>query len=237
MSSGISTRTLQAPVTVAFDYTRSVGPVARPLPDRPARRTSWCGPHLGRPCRGPAAGVRPVTHAATDDFVEVGRHRHRQSWTWVPEPVAGQPLDRPFAFALVTLDGADVADAARARRRLTRRRDRPGCGSRSAGPPERAGLITDIACFEPLDETVDRPESSRRRPTRSRSPASSRRSTSTTSTPPRRRSRRSTAAWPRAGSSASAARSATRSTCRRAAPARSTASPPPTRSSCRTAAP
>ncbi len=27
------------------------------------------------------------------------------SWTWVPEPVAGQPFDRPFAFALVTLDG------------------------------------------------------------------------------------------------------------------------------------
>ena len=30
------------------------------------------------------------------------------SWTWVPEPVKGQPFDRPFAFALVTLDGADA---------------------------------------------------------------------------------------------------------------------------------
>ena len=26
----------------------------------------------------------------------------------MPEPVAGQPLDRPFAWVLVTLDGADA---------------------------------------------------------------------------------------------------------------------------------
>src|SRR5215207_8057359 len=30
-----------------------------------------------------------------------------QSWAWVPEPVPGQPLDRPFAFAQIVLDGAD----------------------------------------------------------------------------------------------------------------------------------
>jgi uncharacterized OB-fold protein len=48
----------------------------------------------------------PVTHAATTDFVEVGDHGVVTSWTWVTEPVAGQPFDRPFAFALVTPDGA-----------------------------------------------------------------------------------------------------------------------------------
>src|SRR6476619_1126307 len=44
----------------------------------------------------------PVTHQQTDDFVEVSPAGTVTSWTWVPEPVAGQPFDRPFAFALVT---------------------------------------------------------------------------------------------------------------------------------------
>jgi uncharacterized OB-fold protein len=48
----------------------------------------------------------PVSHAATTDFVEVSDHGVVTSWTWVSEPVAGQPLADPFAFALVTLDGA-----------------------------------------------------------------------------------------------------------------------------------
>jgi uncharacterized OB-fold protein len=48
----------------------------------------------------------PVTHAATTDFVDVSDHGVVTSWTWVSEPVAGQPLTHPFAFALVTLDGA-----------------------------------------------------------------------------------------------------------------------------------
>jgi uncharacterized OB-fold protein len=48
----------------------------------------------------------PTSHAATTDFVDVSDHGVVTSWTWVSEPVAGQPLAHPFAFALVTLDGA-----------------------------------------------------------------------------------------------------------------------------------
>ncbi len=50
----------------------------------------------------------PVTHEAIDEFVEVAPTGTVTSWTWVPEPVKDQPFDRPFAFALVTLDGADT---------------------------------------------------------------------------------------------------------------------------------
>ena len=49
-----------------------------------------------------------MTHEATTEFVEVSSVGTVTSWTWVPEPVKDQPFDRPFAFALVTLDGADV---------------------------------------------------------------------------------------------------------------------------------
>ena len=31
------------------------------------------------------------------------------SWSWTPAPLEGQPLARPFAWALIRLDGADTA--------------------------------------------------------------------------------------------------------------------------------
>ena len=30
------------------------------------------------------------------------------TWSWAADPLPGQPLDRPFAWALVKLDGADT---------------------------------------------------------------------------------------------------------------------------------
>jgi uncharacterized OB-fold protein len=141
-------RTLQAPVTVSFDYTRSTGPV------------------LGRFFTGLRDGVLvgartsdgrvmvpppefdPVTHAAVTDFVEVAPTGTVTSWTWVPEPVAEQPFDRPFAFALVTLDGADTP--------ILHALDVDSPDQVSTGMRlqvrwrgERVGVITDIECFEP----------------------------------------------------------------------------------------
>lgn len=142
-------RTLQAPVTVAFDYTRSTGPVV--------------GRFLSGLRDGVVVGARtstgqvvvpplefdPVTHEATTEFVEVSSVGTVTSWTWVPEPVTGQPFDRPFAFALVTLDGADVPflhalDVASPAEVTT------GMRVRVRWAAERVGHINDIACFEPL---------------------------------------------------------------------------------------
>ena len=128
-------RTLQAPVTVAFDYTRSTGPViGRFLTG--LRDGVVVG---GRTSAGevvvPPLEFDPVTHEATTDFVEVSSVGTVTSWTWVPEPVKDQPFDRPFAFALVTLDGADRA---RCSTRSTWRpptRSARACGSRSGGRP------------------------------------------------------------------------------------------------------
>mgnify|MGYP003340744647 CR=1 FL=1 len=93
----------------------------------------------------------PVTHEATTEFVEVSSVGTVTSWTWVPEPVKDQPFDRPFAFALVTLDGADVPllhalDVASPDEVTT------GMRVRVRWAEERVGAITDIACFEPADE-------------------------------------------------------------------------------------
>lgn len=90
-------------------YRRSVGPVV--------------GRFLGGLRVGKIAGVRapggrvlvpppewdPQTGAALDDdFVEVGPGGEVVSWTWVTQPTRYQPLDRPFAYALIKLDGADT---------------------------------------------------------------------------------------------------------------------------------
>ena len=52
----------------------------------------------------------PDTSAdAGTDWVKVGPKGTVTSWTWVPEPTNLHPLDRPFAFAFIQLDGADTA--------------------------------------------------------------------------------------------------------------------------------
>ena len=145
------TRTLSAPVTVAFEYTRSTGPVlGRFLTG--LRDATLVG---GRTSDGrvvvPPPEFDPVTHEATTDFVEVASVGTVTSWSWVPEPVKDQPFDRPFAFALVTLDGAtrpflhalDVSSP-----------DEVSTGMRVQvrWAAERTGAITDIEAFEPVSD-------------------------------------------------------------------------------------
>ncbi|GAB3263842.1 Zn-ribbon domain-containing OB-fold protein [Nocardioides dilutus] len=141
-------RTLSAPITVAFDYTRSTGPVVGRFLTG-LRDGQILG---GRTSEGtvvvPPPEYDPVTHQQTEEFVEVADTGTVTSWTWVPEPVKGQPFDRPFAFALVKLDGADTP--------LLHALDvsspdevRTGMRVKVRWREERVGDITDIACFEP----------------------------------------------------------------------------------------
>jgi len=148
VSLSLMTRTLQAPVTVAFDYTRSVGPVlGRFLTGLRERRVVGGRLSDGRVVVPPPE-YDPVTHLATADFVELPDTGVVTSWTWVSEPVAGQPFDRPFAFALVTIDGADApwlhaVDVASPDEIST------GMRVRARWADDRVGSITDLACFEP----------------------------------------------------------------------------------------
>jgi uncharacterized OB-fold protein len=92
-------------------YTRSVGPViGRFLTSLRDGRIEGVRISDGR-VLVPPTEYDPVTSEATgDDWVEVGPAGVVQSWTWVSEPRAGkQPLEKPFAFALIRPDGADTA--------------------------------------------------------------------------------------------------------------------------------
>jgi uncharacterized OB-fold protein len=142
------TRTLSAPVTVAFDYTRSTGPVVGRFLTGLRDGVLVAGRTSAGEVVVPPLEFDPVTHEATADFVEVAPVGTVTSWSWVPEPVAGQPFDRPFAFALVTLDGAtrpffhavDVTSPAEIH---------TGLRVQVRWADERVGHINDIACFEP----------------------------------------------------------------------------------------
>ena len=150
-------RTLSAPVTVAFDYTRSTGPVVGRFLTGLRDGVVVAGRTSDGRVVVPPPEFDPVTHEALIDFVEVAPTGTVTSWSWVPEPVKGQPFDRPFAFALVTLDGADAPllhalDVASPEEVSTGLRVQV----RWAG--ERTGHINDIACFEPLhDESAASP--------------------------------------------------------------------------------
>ena len=87
---------------------------------------------------------------SVDDMVEVGPAGYVTSWTWLHEPLRGNPLQRPFAWALIRLDNADssllhAVDAGSESTMRTGMRVVPRFAD------ERTGGILDIACFVPED--------------------------------------------------------------------------------------
>jgi len=141
---------LRAPHVIEYTYTRSVGPVIGAfltgLRD---------GKVLGAATRSgrvvvPPTEYDPITSEDVGDLVEVGQSGVVTTWAWAATPLKDQPLDRPFAWALVQLDGADTAmlhvvaaagpDAMRSGMRVSARW-RPRA--------DRIGHLRDIECFVP----------------------------------------------------------------------------------------
>jgi len=94
--------------TLEYPYTRTVGPVVGKfltgLRD---------GRLFGIRCRGrvicPPIEFDPETgDTLAHDFVPVGPGGVVESFTWIAEPTRKHPFARPFAFALIKLDGADT---------------------------------------------------------------------------------------------------------------------------------
>ena len=145
---------LRAPHVLEYPYSRSVGPVIGAfltgLRD---------GRILGATSRAadgsptvivPPTEYDPVTGADVGDLVEVGQSGVVTTWSWAQTPTDGQPLDRPFAWALVKLDGADTA--------MLHAVDAGSPGAMSSGmrvsarwrpASERRGALQDIECFVP----------------------------------------------------------------------------------------
>jgi len=141
----------EAKHVLEYAYRRSVGPVI--------------GRFFGALKEGRIEGVRtpsgrvlvppheydPETGESVGEFVEVGSAGVVTAWAWVPHPRPKHPLDRPFGWALIHLDGADTAllhvvDAG------TESRMKTGMRVRARFRDEPVGGILDIACFEPEEK-------------------------------------------------------------------------------------
>ncbi|WP_246064567.1 Zn-ribbon domain-containing OB-fold protein [Nonomuraea longispora] len=130
-------------------YTRTTGPViGRFLSELRARRIVGVRTKEGKVLVPPLEYDPMTGEPVTGEFVEVGPAGTVTTWAFVPEPRPGHPLDRPFAWALIRLDGADTAlvhavDASDPTKVRAGMRVWPVWNDRPTGH------ITDIACFVP----------------------------------------------------------------------------------------
>ncbi|MGW4567205.1 Zn-ribbon domain-containing OB-fold protein [Streptomyces sp. NPDC004561] len=141
---------LKAPLVVEFPFTRSLGPVQSAFLTGLRERVVLGVRTIGGRTLVPPVEYDPDTAEEITDLVEVAPTGTVTTWAWNHAPRRGQPLDAPFAWVLVRLDGADTA--------LLHALDAPGPDAVRTGmrvrirwAGERTGAITDIACFEPYD--------------------------------------------------------------------------------------
>ena len=139
---------------ISFDYTRSLGPVLGRFMQGLAQRRILGSRSADGRVHVPPAEYDPVTFAPPQELIEVGPAGTVLTWSWQPAPREGQPLSRPFAWALIRLDGADTAllhavDAGTASLHT-------GMRVTPRWSAEPAGRITDIECFEPADDAATR---------------------------------------------------------------------------------
>lgn len=149
----VAAESLTAPHILAYTYKRSLGPVLgqffSALRDQRilgVRRTDGS-------VMVPPKEYDPDTGDAIDEMVEVADVGVVVTWAWVAQPRASQPSDRPFAYALIQLDGADTPllhiVAVDEEVEMT-----TGMRVTARWAGETVGAITDITCFEPTNHQV-----------------------------------------------------------------------------------
>ncbi|MFI9723072.1 Zn-ribbon domain-containing OB-fold protein [Streptomyces sp. NPDC052396] len=147
---------LSAPLVVEFPFTRSLGPVQSAFLTG-LRERVLLGVRTGDGrVLMPPVEYDPATAEELGQLAPVAATGCVTTWTWNPRPAPGQPLEHPFAWVLVRLDGADTA--------LLHALDVPGPQAVRTGMRVRArwavrrtGAITDLACFEPHDGPPGQP--------------------------------------------------------------------------------
>jgi len=140
---------LRAGFDLGFTYTRSTGPVIGQFLTslRDQQLTGIKGSKGQVIC--PPVEYDPVTAEELTEMVDLADTGTVKGWSWVTEPRPKHMLDKPFAWALIQVDGADttllhMVDAGAEENMST------GMRVKVRWAPETTGFITDIACFEPV---------------------------------------------------------------------------------------
>ena len=139
--------------TIQFPYKRSLGPVMGAFMTALTDKRIIGIRNGGRVIVPPLEWDPDTGDELAHDFVDVGPAGTVESWSWVVSPTEQHPLDHPFAFALVRLDGADTA--------LLHAVDAGSIDAMSTGmrvaprwKAQRVGHITDLDAFVPGEEPV-----------------------------------------------------------------------------------
>jgi uncharacterized protein len=143
----VTPEVLNAPHSIEYTYTRSTGPIMGAfLTGLRDKRLVGVRARDGR-VLVPPAEYDPVTSEDLSELVDVGDSGVVTTWSWNDTPRAGQPFSRPFAWALVQLDGADTSMLAAVD---VASRDDISTGMRvkARWAEERVGSIRDLVCFE-----------------------------------------------------------------------------------------
>lgn len=141
---------LSAPLVIEYPFTRTTGPVVGAFLTGLREQILLGIRGAGGRVIVPPVEYDPITAEDLTELVEVGPGGVVDTWAWVREPSPKHPVDRPFAWALVRPDGADVGflqavDAGSIEVMSTGMRVRPRWAE------EREGSIHDLVCWEPED--------------------------------------------------------------------------------------
>ena len=150
MKAPTSVEPMSQRMTVKFPYKRSTGEVTgRFLAGLKEQKKIW-----GRRVSGQGVVVPPNSYSEIDakaggDWVEVKDEGVVTAVGVVQKPVADlHPSDRPFAYVLVKLDGADTALAHIVRERIGELKVGSRVKAVWAADDARKGTIRDIDCFK-----------------------------------------------------------------------------------------
>ena len=132
---------------LGYTYTRSTGPVVgRFLTALRDRQIIGNRASNGRVIVPPME-YDPDTAEALTEFVDVGQAGEVVSWCWVKHPRDAHPLDEPFAWAMIRLDGADVP-MVHCIRAASEDAVKTGGRVKAVWVDEPRGFIDDIKYFE-----------------------------------------------------------------------------------------
>jgi len=133
--------------TLGFTYTRSTGPiVGRFFTELKNRNIVGIRASDGRVVLPPME-FDPDTAEALSEFVNVGQQGEIVSFAWVKQPREAHPLQQPFAWAMILLDGADVPMVPCVR--ADAEGDvATGARVKAVWADQPVGCINDICCFE-----------------------------------------------------------------------------------------
>ena len=99
---------LRAPFELAYNYKRSNGPVMSKFFEALGEQKILGTKSSTGKVFSPAAEFDPETHESLKEMVEVGPGGAVESFSWIETPQHHHLIKKPFAFALIKLDGADT---------------------------------------------------------------------------------------------------------------------------------